>query len=458
MSLSADQAAAEAAFVDFLETDATVFALLGYAGTGKSFMEAYLLQNYILNPKHVRDPNELWTSNVTEVLIAAPTHKAINISRRFFDEIDLEYELGYDKFHHRFGTPVTGTTAQLLGIRPIIGDDQTADKMEFGTGGQGMIEQVGDVGWIVIDEVSMLSANHMKRLEQLAENIGARILIIGDPGQLPPVEAEAIDFDAITHKAVLSQIMRQASDSAIPHLARAIRDQEDWTVITGPGVDHFENPAGAFIDELVAPPEDERLRQVFIAYRNARVNAVQQAACHKVYGHGRLEIRTGEVLTANTPLIMPGARIPVTLCNNGDVLVVDELGEKGIWGAQVRMKRARTGKTFVTEYLNEVELGDPSHPYNVELKRRESEAKQLQALFKRGDRTVDPSRRSAWQKFFELKKSTVLSASHPFAITSHKSQGSTYRSAFVDATDMAPFDHRALYVGATRPSEELVIG
>lgn len=459
-TLNEDQAAAEAAFIDFKNSDDTLFALLGYAGTGKSFTEAYLLQNHILDISEARGFSFGTTS---ETLLAAPTHKAANVVRGFLGSRGIPFENGYDKFNHAYGTPILGTTAQLLGVRPVITEDQTDRKLNFGKVDGGLITKMHGVGWVIVDEVSMLSAADLNALVKIAREENAKVLVIGDPGQLPPVEAEAIDFDAIERKAVLQKIMRQTGDSAIPLLAKAIREQADWTAVTGPGVDHFDNPAGAFIDELDGPPDaDETQRNVFIAYRNARVNAVQQAACMKVYGHGRLEVGPGEVLIANTPLLDQRTRMPVAVCNNGDVLTVVEVGEKGQYGKTVVMRRELTGREFTSEFLNEAELADRSHPFNVAKEEAGRKARALQAEFGRGDaRTkamIDPERRAAWQDFFRLDRSTILSASHPFAITSHKSQGSTYGNAFVDATDMAPFDHRALYVGATRPSKELIIG
>ena len=74
-------------------------------------------------------------------------------------------------------------------------------------------------------------------------------------------------------------------------------------------------------------------------------------------------------------------------------------------------------------------------------------------LFARLDETQD---QAVSQRFFELKARTVLNFAHPFAITSHKSQGSTYRRTFIAAMELAEFSKRSLYVAATRPREELV--
>ena len=102
-------------------------------------------------------------------------------------------------------------------------------------------------------------------------------------------------------------------------------------------------------------------------------------------------------------------------------------------------------------------------PLIVELKRLADEANTLQVRVKsmaNGEAkwALDKERKKAWGAYFELKDQTVLSFSHPFAITSHKSQGSTYRAAFVDVGDLETYSRHALYVAVTRPREELVLG
>ncbi len=71
---------------------------------------------------------------------------------------------------------------------------------------------------IVLDEVSMVN-------DQLARDLrsfGKKILVMGDPGQLPPV-AGAGAFTNRTPDAFLSEIHRQAADSPIIRLATAAR-------------------------------------------------------------------------------------------------------------------------------------------------------------------------------------------------------------------------------------------
>jgi ATP-dependent exoDNAse (exonuclease V) alpha subunit len=102
-------------------------------------------------------------------------------------------------------------------------------------------------------------------------------------------------------------------------------------------------------------------------------------------------------------------------------------------------------------------LDNPNSAYNEELDRRLQLAKDLQKQFKGGDRSVDQDRRDAWRSFFFWKDQYALSFRHPFAMTSHKSQGSTMRRVFVAAEELERFNKASLYVAVTRPTDQVVL-
>lgn len=441
MQLTDCQANASELFEDFLESEATVFGLFGFAGTGKSFMLARFIKEYIVG---------------SPALLASPTHKAAHVMRRFLTAADVPYS-GFDP---NSPVPIVGTTAQLLGIRPTIGEEQDSHDLKFAKVAKGYMEQMLDLGWVVIDEVSMLSSDQFKMVVRLARERGARVLVVGDPGQLPPVNAGRIDFKTFRYRAVLKEVCRTADETGITALATAIRKDEDWKRIRGSAIERVRDAAGTYISEISEPfSTDEMDWSVYVAYRNAAVDSVNEAVCQKLYGHSRSDIADGEiVLAGNTlqgPYIKGLGKTP--LCTNGETLIVERVGRRGRWGVNIDVRSLQTGMVFIAEYLPENELRDRNHPYNVKLTELRAKAEHLQKEFRETGEN-DALRRQAWGEYFSLRDDTVLSLVHPFAMTSHKSQGSTYRRAFVDATDMAAFDRRALYVGVTRPSEELVIG
>jgi len=305
----------------------------------------------------------------------------------------------------------------------------------------------------------MLSRKALKIIYKVAKENGTKVLIIGDPGQLPPVGEAEIQWSGIKNRYQLKTIMRQSGDSMIPVTAEAIRQGRGWRHMKGNGIERVIKPAHEFLDNVVTPALNENERSVFLAYRNAVVNQVQEAACQKVYGHGRDRVEPGQIVLAQSALSQwvrdsYGMMVEERICNQDELNILELHGE-GQWGHVVELER-QDGIVFQVEYVTQEALDNPKHPYRVELKTRGDRARALQKAYKT-DRSVDTERRDAWRSFFELKDNTVLSFAHPFALTSHKSQGSSYRRAFVDANDIENFSSRGLYVAATRPKETLVI-
>lgn len=448
MSLNPEQEQAISAFERFLDDPKeTLFALLGWAGCGKSYTASFMYQM-------MQDRISPWD----EMLWLAPTWKATHVSGSFLKQRGVSFETRYDRFKHVPGRMILTTTQQALGIAPIIDDDQSEDKQRFAKIFRGTMEELVPK-FIVIDEVSMLSRRSLKMIYKLASESGTKVLIIGDPGQLPPVGEEEINWSGIKNRYQLKTIMRQSGESVIPIVAEAIRLGNEYRSINGSGVTYVSKPSAAFLSEVGAPSPEEVERDVFVAYRNSVVRQVQDAACRKIYGHGCDRVEPGQIVLAQSTLASfvqdeYGEFSEQRICNQ-DELLVEDVGGPGRWGALVIVKN-KEGVRFNVEYLTQEALNNPNHPYRVELKSRGDRARSLQKAYK-SDRSLDIERREAWKSFFELKDNTVLSFSHPFALTSHKSQGSSYRRAFVDARDIENFSSRGLYVAATRPKEMLVI-
>jgi hypothetical protein len=205
----------------------------------------------------------------------------------------------------------------------------------------------------------------------------------------------------------------------------------------------------------------EEEREVFVAYRNARVNEAQEAACQRLYGHGRQTFAPGELVLCESNLY----RNKVLLCSNQDELMVERFNEEDrddTLGVPVTLRHRGRRGVFAAHYLSPEELADKAHPYNIELAARSQRANDLQKRFNEMPRTsperitVDQARKQAWARFFEWRDQTIIAFRHPFAITSHKSQGSTYRSVYADTGDLGRFSRHALYVAVTRPKELLV--
>lgn len=439
--LNDQQQAAFDAFGAFLKDDGVMFALFGAAGTGKSFLSAKMAEMMTEGPI-------LWT---------APTWKAARVASKFMSRNGIEHEIGWDRFFHEGGANVLATTAQALGMQPVIKDEQTVQNREFAMVGKGAVAEMWP-RYLVIDEVSMLAWDQLKKLYGVCERMGIKVLLIGDPNQIPPVKSREIKWDRIQNQYRLTQIMRQSSDSIVPLVGERIIKGEEWRDLRGPGLRVLESTrdvALAFLDEVAVADKQEEDRVVFVAYENSLVDAMQDKACQKVYGHGMDVFEPGQIVIATKPL-MQGNK---TVIANQDVLRIVDTAGGGEWGDRV-IVRNMAGRLVETEYMHARRLADKTEPYVVELARRQERAQRLQKEWVAAGRPpgsgLNWERKQAWQSFFYLKDSVILSYQHPFAITSHKAQGSTYKKAFVHSANLEKYGQRPLYVAVTRGSEETI--
>lgn len=474
MGLNEHQSAALQKLLAFTLGEDTVFGLEGGAGTGKTYLLGVLVKELMLRGHRV--------------LVAAPTHKACRVLRSKLDAWGVRWDF---KPQHEVpvGVAIVDTTAALLGIRPVIDDEQDEDELTFKPAGGGSIGKLfeGNLGLrpvLIIDEASMLGRDELLQLADRVRGQG-QIICVGDDGQLPPVKKKAIDFLVdFEDGAGLAEPCRQAKGSMILSLAWAIRTGDARRAVdevTGGGdVERMVdgNVSQAYVDEVVLPVDDETQRSVYVAYRNAVVHAVQDQCCKKLYGHGALDFEPGQLVIASSPGyreerywtdsygVKRLSRWPKMeqVVANADQLRIHSISEAQdpVFGRHVYVDRVdlpenAPKRRFDTHYLSEAQLADAAHPFNVEKKRLLAKAKELQAQLKQGySQELDTRRKDAWGAFFKHQQQ-VLSFQHPFAITAHKSQGSTYREAFVNTADLLRFDPRALYVAVTRPSRRLVL-
>jgi exodeoxyribonuclease V alpha subunit len=92
---------------------------------------------------------------------------------------------------------------------------------------------------VVLDEAGMLDTPSLHRLLHLLP-AGARLLFVGDNGQLPPVGIGQVFHDLVEEgsRAVrLTQILRQKDGSVIPHVAAQVRAGERLTLPAWAGED-----------------------------------------------------------------------------------------------------------------------------------------------------------------------------------------------------------------------------
>lgn len=452
--LTNDQTVALAGMSEFLNSRHLDLLVEGGAGTGKTWLVSHFLQNTDLRGRR-------WVA-------CAFTNKATNVLRQKFTEGEVPWCPAND-VNIGAGFVLTGTTSQLLGFGPTNDGDTKGTSRNFTRIMQGLFERVApDV--VVIDEVSMLANEHMQALRDLGRRYSCKLIAVGDAGQLPPVKAKGVSFDSFAVRLTLREIVRQAADSAIIRLGWAIRNGEPWEQIDGPGIRHTETLVEDFLGDVTVPQPggSERERSVFVAYTNRRVDFVQERACRKLYGHGHGVAAPGEIIVAEAPFSR--------MCANQEELFVTDvqMGAATIFAPsetslpdvkahKVTVEKKRQGPdglesiTFTAPFLTKEERLNKHHPFNeITEALRAAALRAAERVKSHGGAAAEIDKKKAWGSFYRWQEG-ILTFRHPFAFTSHKSQGSTYRRVFADTDELAGFGREALYVAVTRASDELVM-
>ena len=187
MKFSAEQDRALTAVHQWLKKgDRQIFRLFGYAGTGKTTLARHLAEGVD-----------------GDVLFAAFTGKAAQVLR----------SRGARK----------ASTIHSLIYRPkgeeVVEDEETGKSSVAPTFSLNRQSPVAKAALIIIDECSMVD----EALGGDLLSFGTPVLVLGDPGQLPPVSGGGY-FTEHTPDILLEEVHRQARDNPIVDMAQRVRE------------------------------------------------------------------------------------------------------------------------------------------------------------------------------------------------------------------------------------------
>ena len=186
-----------------------MFYLLGYAGTGKTYLMSKVIKNFLTHKK------------INQIFVCAPTHQALENIEKYLrsnfsltEQSELLCKLSFMTIH------------KLLEFKPII-IAEDGSKVFKSTKESKFLKQIEDK-LIVIDECSMISKDMVTELVKYIEIYPIKIIFLGDHKQLPPVkESQSLIFDSIPknykYHILLDEIMRTKSPD-IKEVCSIIRD------------------------------------------------------------------------------------------------------------------------------------------------------------------------------------------------------------------------------------------
>ena len=464
-SLNSDQKTAFKDLRDFIcdKGDDSVYVLKGWAGTGKTYCVSVLVR-YVLEVIHP-------THNWYRIAVTGPTNKSVRVIKKTSGLKNPR--VSFQTIHKMLGLTERITKE---GVQEFVNQGDFQPKIKT-------------VKLLIIDEVSMLNDDLFQEVLKYRDRI--KIICMGDPAQIPPVgRPDCIPFReelAAGYRIktlTLKQIMRQKKDNAIIESSVAIRSELGRSKNPVEPITKL-NEKGEGIEFLnLNIPEtrkgfSEILRRYFvtdefkkdseyakiIAWRNKTVATMNDVIRKVIYGDEALEskILVGEKLIANNPIIQ-GESI---VLNTNDEFSVDSFvidsddlryhvsDHPDAEPFPITLKYYET----VVSYLDDE---DETVRVNIQILHEDSEEDfkklanilKLRAIEKKG-------KDKSWLVYYNFLRK-YADVNFAYAISCHKSQGSTYNTTFVleDDIDMnwdVVERNRIKYTAYTRSSRKLYV-
>ena len=420
ITLSPGQCEAAEAIARMVEA-CEVGVLSGFAGTGKTTVLqaaiALVLRSQPYKP----------------IAFCAPTNKACKVASKMLRRWGLGEKVQVLTVH------------SLLGLRPKYREDKVTFEQDPKNP-----SHYESFSWVIVDESSMLN-EPIYTLLRKAKHLFQALLFVGDSFQLPPVgEAIALPFEDVKgNRFELSQIMRYSGylGEVVDQVRRTVDSEGGLPpLVEGAGVrvlSHEQAWESLAVRACRRACEDGDIDKArILAYTNRRVNELAARVREAIYP-GMEPWVEGEWLIMREAWSNADTTIPTS--EEGRVLDRTEFkaGELWVWAI-------------------EVDFGQPLGRKLIHVLQPRSEAAHKAYC----DRLAKEKR---WQEFWE-EKERFASIAPPYALTAHKSQGSTYEATYIDVRNVLQTYHwqkersgvdktgernRLLYTAFSRASQEI---
>jgi len=453
--------------------------LKGYAGTGKTFVITKVIE-YIMTAYPKR-----------KIAITAPTNKAVSVLYKngknnkavFYDEtqIDKSQKLVYSTIH------------KLLGLKEVITDE--GDQL-FITGDT---PTLADFKYVIVDEVSMLDDKLLNDIMVFKDKI--KFIFLGDPAQIPPVKkTDCMPFrnDCVYSfkHLILDQIMRQKGDNPIVDISIKVRENLGQKTPVpnlqtkllgdkkGPGIIVLKNEIDKDTiakvlrhhftsDTFEKDPDHMKV----IAWTNSTVRQVNEIIRRMRFQTSSSIVMqryiVGDKIIANKALFerYESESFKFGVTTNYSVLFTTS--------TEFEVADVKTYYKDFEEYNNDVITADISlkvYELKVKYKSLETDTYFTNTLYVIHEDSIDDynallnkirnealrsKNKKKWVLYYNILKWNADIA-YNYAITAHKSQGSTYENVMVldndiDMNNKIVERNRIRYTAYTRASKRLFI-
>lgn len=408
---------------DFIISKELIAVLAGYAGTGKTFLLKHFLQTYR-----------------GSCCVTAPTHKAVRVIENVLNK--------------------KGKTLQsLLGLRLNV-DLEYFDitNPQFDPLGD---EKIRNYNLIIVDECSQVNSPLYELIKLKGNQHNVKILFVGDFCQLPPVKEDISLTAKLTNKFELTEIIRQKVSNPLINLLDLIRNDiltnsNDFYPFLIKQRKDIQNHEGYIL--LNKPDFKATILKYYkhenffknvdfirtVAWTNWAVSNWNTYIRNNVFENPKEIIHINDLLTAYSTIV--DEFIAPVIINSEDYIISNLRNysdSEGVVNYAVNLTNIFGGlETSTIKIVNPHNAKGFTNFYQI-----------LCRLHFRAINSNAGNRNQSWRNYYAFKnnhlsmQSFKLSAANDnayvkkdidygYALTVHKSQGSTYENIAIDLEDI----------------------
>jgi ATP-dependent exoDNAse (exonuclease V) alpha subunit len=353
-----------------------------------------------------------------KIALCAPTNKATTVLKKTVEAKGATYRTIYS----------------ILGLK-MMADGAFKELTDTGK------DKVSNYDLIVIDEGSMVSTQLLDYLESKIALSDTKVVIIGDKEQLPPVgEAVSPIWKHYKIDYELTEVMRH-QNSILDFVQHVRKNPSPKFVSTGAQVE-IETDTG-FMEQIEIDAKSGKFHSgetKAIAWRNITVDFLNQFVREQFRGNVSTDkFVVGDRVIFRSPVMMGEVTLAAVdqegVVNKVTITTHNEYPMLKVWRIGVTLDDDGTQVTANIIHDSAVSA------MNLMLN--------------------DLSTNKKWFQFWKLKEA-LHDVTHAYALTAHRSQGSTFPSVFVEAGDINLNKNtvervKCLYVACSRASKRLVV-
>ena len=445
----------------FMDSDASVFILRGYAGTGKTTM-VKVIADYLAQSRDVKLMAP--TGRAARVLAAKTGREAVTIHKAIYEKACVVSKNVKDIAESEFKF-----------VFPVHKNEKEGNVVA------------------IVDEASMVCSRKIEHelfvfgTDNLMEDLlsfvrpdfGGKVIFVGDPAQLPPVgepvsnALRAEYFEVRKLKVMeeeLTEVLRQKDDSIILKNAMMIRDllkkeKRNCLVFEEKENDVETVPSGDFLNKyLDYRKQSSRQDSVVICYSNKAASRYNRDIRTSLYGED-VPLRVNDILLITQNNYRLGRM-------NGEFVPVLDIGARTQQSAPVYAQVGSERKRIVVT-INFVQVTVPDGN-NIPM-----QCMLIEDLLTSDKATIsidenralyinfcmrNPHLKQGTEEFAEKLMSdefyNAIRAKYGYAVTGHKCQGGEWGKVFVDYTDRTGLSDDCLrwaYTATTRAQKTLYV-